>query len=363
MDIRTKLALTLVTFSLLSMLLLGAFAYQVSADMLQDVSERQLNALAESKRQDLLQVIDSWRNQVRLIRSRTQLRKNLKVFQEDGLPVIARDMQKIIDDAEASTEEVQRITIFDRAGNPVVSAGQAERPAVAPTSPVGDDVAYGGFYIGPDGQPKVVFTSAVELDGEVIGSIEVIIDVMNLENLAGNYRGLGETGETMVFGRAADGRLVLLHSLRHSDSPPPLDDPPEFIKAAIVGQERTFTENVRDYRNEEVWAATCYLPDLNWGLVVKMDADEETQRARNLRESMIDLALALGAFAVAGGTLLGFYLAQPIRELVQVVRRVQAGETSLRADESKDDEIGLLAHALNAFLDDNERRRERREEQ
>lgn len=360
MDIRTKLALTMVSFSLLSMFLLGAFSYKVSADLLQEISERQLDALAESKRQDLRQVIDSWRNHVRLIRSRTQLRKQLKAYQSGEQPEMLADMQKIVEDAQESTEHVQRITLFDRAGNTVVAAGQAARSALAQTMLTDDDVHYAGFYIGPDEQPKVVFTSAVELDNEIIGSIEVVIDVVNLENLAGNYRGLGNTGETMIIGQKPSGELVVLHSLRHTRESPSLDDPPEYISAAVVGQERTFTHNVRDYRDEEVWAATCYLSDVKWGLVVKMDADEEMSRARSLRESMIDLALALGAFAVAGGTMLGFYLAKPIRGLVHVVRRVREGETALRADASKDDEIGVLAHALNEYLDHTDERRDRR---
>ena len=49
MDIRTKLVLALVLVALSSMALLGAFAYQTTAQMLQQISVRQLNALAESR--------------------------------------------------------------------------------------------------------------------------------------------------------------------------------------------------------------------------------------------------------------------------------------------------------------------------
>ena len=67
MDIRTKLALSLVFVSLLSMGLLGSFAYQTSSSLLQEISLRQLDALAESKARDLLKVNEGWKNQVRLI--------------------------------------------------------------------------------------------------------------------------------------------------------------------------------------------------------------------------------------------------------------------------------------------------------
>ncbi len=60
MDIRTRLSLVLVAVSLVSMALLGTFAYITSADLLQEISLRQLDALAESKKRDLNKVYASW---------------------------------------------------------------------------------------------------------------------------------------------------------------------------------------------------------------------------------------------------------------------------------------------------------------
>lgn len=351
MDIRTKLALTMVTFSLSSMFVLGAFSYRVSADLLQEISERQLDALAESKRQDMQQVIDGWRNHVRLIRSRTRLRMDLRDYQQNRDAEVLADMQRIADDAQTSTAHVERIAVFDRDAILVVAAGEATKSPEPAGKLDRDEVAYSGFYLDDDGRPNFVFRSLVYLDEALIGSIEVVIDAHNLQDLAGNYRGLGETGETLIVGEEPDGDVVLLHNPRHTDEALAWKIAPDFVRAAVDGREAVFTDGIRDYRGKEVWASTRYLPDVDCGLVVKVDADEETRRARRLRESMIDLGLALGAFAVVGGTLLGFYLARPIRDLVQVVRQVRAGDDSVRADASKDDEIGLLAHTLNDYLD------------
>ena len=351
MDIRTRLTLALVSVALLSMFLLGTFAYNVASTMLQDISERQLDALAESKKQDLEQVIAAWQNHVRLIRSRTQLRIQLDELQRSNSPESMDVIRRILADAQESTEYVQRITLFDRAGKDIAVAGAASRRAVPSTNPDPDAVDYAGFYIGADGRPKVVFNSGLRLGDDGIGSIEVIIDVTHVEAIARNYRGLGETGETLIVGEDQTGTLVLLHTLRHMERRPKWDDPPNYIEAAITGNARTFTEDVVDYRNREVWAATRFVPPVDWGLVVKVDADEETARARELREDMIDLGLALGAFAVVGGTMLGFYLARPVRELAHAVERIKLGERSLRLDASAEDEVGLLAEALNELLD------------
>lgn len=349
MDIRTKLALALVAVALTSMFLLGSFAYKVSADLLQQISERQLDALAEAKEQDLAGVLDGLRSDVRLIRSRTQLRIELRALQAGTDPQAPQDIRRILDDALTSGTDVKRITLFDRQGSPVASAGSAP-PAPTLTMDLDDtEVRYAGLFVADE--PHLIFHSAVVLDGERIGGLETIFTAAKLQALAANYRGLGERGETLIFARRGTDDFVLLHAPRHPGEGPIWDTPPDYVRAAVAGEERLFTRGVRDYRDEPVWAATRYLPEPRWGLVVKADVEEETARARLLRGQLIDLGLALGAFAVLGGTALGFYLARPIRELAQVIERARQGDASARANAASEDEIGLLAETLNDYLD------------
>lgn len=349
MDIRTKLALALVSVALLSMLALGGFSYRVSADLLQEITERQLDALAEAKEQDLLSLVEGWRNDVRLIRSRTQLRIKLREFQDTPNPYALSDIKRILNDALDSTDDVARIVLFNRADEIVADVGDALGPAQLSPDLDDEEVRYSGLFIHE--LPHLVFHTRIRLDDESIGSMEVIIIASELQALARNYRGLGATGETIVVAESQPGELILLHSLRHGESGLMLEDPPQYITDAVGGVEHVVTENVYDYRNKEVWVATRSLDNPHWGLVIKIDADEEEARALNLREQMIDVGLALGAFAIVGGTLLGFFLARPIRELVNVIERVQNGETELRANAKSEDEIGLLAQTLNEYLD------------
>lgn len=350
MDIRTKLALALVGVALASMLALGGFSYRVASNLLQEITERQLDALAEAKEQDLLSLVEGWRNDVRLIRSRTQLRIRLRDYQEAADPTALADIERILNDALQSTDDVVRIVIFDRSANVVADVGDAPVPARLTRDLDASESRYAGLFI-HDELPHLVFHSRVRLDDEDIGGLEVVMVATELQQLATNYRGLGETGETLVVAEGEGDQHILLHGLRHGDLGPVWIDPPDYVRAAVDGVEQVLTRDVYDYRNEAVWVATRGLETPPWGLVIKIDADEEEERALRLREQMIDVGLALGAFAVVGGTLLGFYLARPIRELARVIERVQHGETNVRANAEPEDEIGFLAAVLNNYLD------------
>ena len=349
MDIRTKLALALVSVALLSMLALGGFSYRVSSDLLQEMAERQLDALAEAKEQDLLSLIEGWRNDVRLIRSRTQLRIRLRELQGGENPEALGDIERILNDALESTDDVVRIVLFDRDGAVVADVGDAPGPATLSPNLDDEEARYAGFFVHE--VPHLVFHTRVRLDDETIGGMEVVIVASELQALARNYRGLGETGETLVVAELQPDQHILLHAPRHGALGPVWSDPPPYIEQAVDGVEQVITEGVYDYRDKAVWVATRSLENPQWGLAIKIDADEEESRALSLREQMIDVALALGAIAIVGGTLLGFYLARPIRELAEVISRVQNGEADLRANAESEDEIGLLAETLNNYLD------------
>ncbi len=359
MDIRTRLSLALVFVSLLSMMLLGTFAYQTSANLLQEISLRQLDALAESKKRDLIKVYDSWEDNLRLVRDRTQLRYSIRDYVDSDDPEALRNIQRIIEGITVAVTEIDRIIILDIDGEEIASFGRSQ--VGRSNIPIGDDVKYAGTFLQDDG-PRVVLNAGVQLDGSLIGGIELIIDARDIIDVTGDYTGLGETGEAFVVKKVQD-RLVALNPLRHEVE----GFSGEQVEATATGDmrqvfsasEEVHAEAQTDYRGEWVWLATRYIEELGWGLVVKVDVEEEEKRADVLQESLFDIAVALSAFAIIGGALLGFYLARPIQELAVVVERMRHGEAGLRAEVKGDDEIAYLAESLNEFLEHLEKQQDK----
>ena len=337
--------------ALISFVILGTFAYRTSAELIQQISVRQLDALAESKKQDLLKVHESWENQLRLIRSRTQLGINLRDHVVSGKPEALNAITRTVRNATGAVKDVNSITIFDVEGRKLASsANVASQLFEIPD----EDVKYVGSYTDKKGALKIILSSMILLDEEAVGGIEMVIDASDLFDVTGNYTGLGDTGESMLVKAEDDNMVMVLNPLRHDPGGSfrkqdlALISPD--IKAALEAREDTLTENIVDYRGVQVWAVTRFLPQLKWGLVVKVDAAEEEALADILKNTLIDIALALSAFAIIGGALIGLHLARPIHELVEVVRRVRDGDLSARADTRGDDEIAYLGENLNDFV-------------
>lgn len=356
MDIRTKLALILVFVSFISMGLIALFAYQTSAQLLQDSSTRQLDALAESKSLDLKRVHQGWRDKTRLIRNSVELRDGLADFIADHDDAARQSLVNILERTALGVEGVERVTIVDVNRQEVCAVGKAQVFGEI-RLPEGDrEIAYQGTHLSEAKGILVAMSTTLQIDGDVIGGLEVVFDAADLEEVASNYTGLGETGEVIVVTRAPNGRPLVLNQLRHSS---PFAVPGEIDESALSdslsrvldGESGVYFNNILDYRGEKIWAATRVLPELGWGLVIKVDASEEGEPAISLRDSMLDIALALSAFAIIGGTLLGFYLARPIQNLAQIVERFRQGEQDLRASVSGDDEIAYLGESVNALID------------
>jgi HAMP domain-containing protein len=349
-DIRTKLAIALVSVAILSMAALGFFAYQASAEFLQDISERQLDALAQSRSSDVQNVIESWRDGVRLIASRTQLRLNLNSYNTNASDQLLNSIRRIVSDAQASTPSVAALALYQTNGNRLVVSGNAtlldDHRQGTP-----DAIEYIGL-VESDDQLFIRFHAPLQLENVNIGTLEIAFTTSELDAVISDYTGLGESGETIIIRQDDQGLISVLGQLRHSTERIQLSETNnDFIRAAIEGEDRIYTTNQLGYRGLNVWAATRYIPDVDWGLIVQVDQAEELVPVISFRDSLIDLGLALSAFAIFGGTLLGMYLARPVRQLAETVKRVGEGATDLRANENSEDEVGLVARAFNEFLD------------
>lgn len=362
MDIRTRLIFALVAMSLVSMAALGAFAYEAVQDLLRANQLRKLEAVAASKEQDLERVLVAWKDRVRLVTSRTQLRILLDKLAQDGEGEqdYRQGLIDILEDTRRAVPALVGIQLYSRRGEPVAASGELPE-GMGPTREELARASIEGVHrdamAGPEGELLVSYLAPMNLVDRRIGSAWVVLSARELAAVTGDYTGLGRTGEALIVRPAEDGAALPLTRLRH--------DPDAALRELIsddAGRTRPELEAARgaeglwtdaiDYRGEPVYASTRWLAEPGWGLVVKIDVAEEREAVVALRDTLWKLALSLSALGIVAGMVLAVLFARPIRELASVARRIGDGEWDLRAPESAEDEVGQLGMTFNQMKDE-----------
>jgi PAS domain S-box-containing protein len=339
---------------------LAVLAYTNASNLLTQKTLRQLDSLAETKKEDLEKVYQGWQERVSLIASRTQLRLSLDEFNRTRSPEERNRVRRNLTDARNSSQAVLSLTVYDVDGRAVVAAGRGpegelENLGSSEIPATGEAMTFQGISFSAEEEPRASFVASLVLGERRIGALRVVSNAQELIDLTHNFKGLGDTGETMIVLQDPSGMTRVLHPVRHmTERPGPVstEGPDDPAARALAGEQGPFKEGLIDYRGEPVWAATRLLPEVGWGVVVKFDAGEERLPIKEFRSTLLRLGVSLSAFAILLGVFLGLRFAKPLNDLAGVANRIRLGELDARAKAAREDEIGLLARTFNQMAEE-----------
>lgn len=359
MRIRAKVVLAFLTVSLCGIILVGYFSFKFAKEQLITVRGEKLTALVSNQKQDLRNILLSWKDRVRLIASRTQLRISFLKYLENGEEQHLSKMKKILKDATGAVRKVEHISMYNPEGKKIVSVGQ---PLVAfkmfeglsfsnPDKDILDHV----WLEGGSSKLYVSFSGPIFFDGRKVGVIQVILKADELLDIVKNYNGLGETGETLVAKRSSNGSVQYITPVRFKEKSGARYQVSSVqsdvaINKALARKAVFFKENIIDYRGMQVLAATDFLPELNWGIVVKIDKAEVLAVINQLFYTILGLVLIIAVFTVFAGVHFGNLITQPILALSLIAEKVREGDLSQRANVSSKDEVGHLSETFNEMV-------------
>jgi diguanylate cyclase (GGDEF)-like protein/PAS domain S-box-containing protein len=205
-------------------------------------------------------------------------------------------------------------------------------------------------YYAPSKVHAAFASAPIIREGVLLGVIAFQLDTQRIYQVASDNISLGATGETVLAKLTGADSAVFVAPLRHDPQAAmqrkiDLKTTEVPMRYALAGQRGSGLET--DYSGKQVVAAWRYLPELRWGMVVKMDVDEAFAPLYQQRKNLLEVLLVL---AVLGGFAAFFFGRQMVRRLkdfAQNAEEIARGDFSKSLDESGTDEIGALASSFN----------------
>lgn len=204
------------------------------------------------------------------------------------------------------------------------------------------------------------------------------IDAINslmTANYAWTDYGLGETGESYLVGsdftmRSTSRFLVenpeaYLQTLQSLDTPQATLDQIRHHETSILFQEirtvavnealkgQTGIQTIRDYRTVPVLSAftPLQIADVNWVLVAEMDEAEAYAASTRLGWLLLVTAIGILALLLVTAWLLSRSFARPIVRLQHAARAIAQGDTAIRMNSQRHDELGELFEAFDDMVE------------
>lgn len=217
-----------------------------------------------------------------------------------------------------------------------------------------EPVVSGYEYYAPSQAPAMFIAAPIMDHGQFMGVFAVQLGNELFYRVATDATGLGLTGEVAFAQRDADGALYTAPLKYQADAAMKFRLSDRELAAnpmanALSGDSGEGLKE--DYRGKQVMAAWRYLPGLDWGMVVKIDADEVLapiyEQKKQLLESLLGVLLLTGLAAYYFGR----QISDPLNELAQISDGVSRGDMGRQADELAPGELGLFARSFNRMSD------------
>lgn len=202
---------------------------------------------------------------------------------------------------------------------------------------------------------KAAFISVpIIRDGVLLGVLAFQLDTQRIYHVASDNVGLGKTGETVI-STYYDTQHVMYIAPLQREVELDLFKPRDFglvplpMRQALSGIQSGGI--VEDYRGVKVLAAWRYLPELRWGMVVKIDADEVFAPLYQQRRNLLGILFVLTVLGGLVAFFLGRQLVIRIKRFSSTADEIARGDLSRRVEESGSDEIGTLAQNFNRMTE------------
>ena len=373
MTIRKKLILILLACTIVPMCFVGLLGYYHARKTLESLRIEQLRSIADLKAVQITDFYVDQRKHIIMAQQRPTLKKYTAIVTKFSNNFSGPAYEIIRDELDRTLRiyqplyDFRNVILANSKGEIVyVLERSSSRKMLGQTLPdlwqesfqdasdriqlsdvVANEIQAGSF--------SMFFLAPIRSDGgQLLGLAAFESDMAPIYDLIQDATGLGKSGETLIARKDGD-QALFLNPLRH-DPGAALNRKVVFgEKKAIPIQEALNGKNGSglsvDYRGEKVIAAWRYIPELDWGMVAKIDIAEALEPVATLR----DFVLVLTIVVIVLSTLVAFILARSFSEPIQVLHasaeEIGKGNLDHKVATDAQDEIGQLGRAFDQMTE------------
>lgn len=203
-------------------------------------------------------------------------------------------------------------------------------------------------------EAQSAFISAPVLNkGELLGVVAIQLNSDDYFSLSKDYLGLKNTGE-IIISKVENGVAKVISPLRNKENAEfnltfdLASSLGQIVELAVSGEEGQ--GHINNYNNIEVIAAWRHIPELNWGIVVTLNANEAFEGVKKIQRQTLYVGVVVILFCIVFASYLSRSLSGPIVKLANASREAGAGNLDVNLDLERNDELGVLAHEFKQML-------------
>ncbi len=360
MSIVQKIIAWFLGLTLVPTLLVGGILYLGFRHYVIDQSVGKLEYQASVQQRRIEDIVSQNKLQLEGFTSRVLLPTTLDRYNRARQPEDLALLASTISTSKTQTPKYKEISILSLEGKVVTSTQQ---------SAMGQDYSKKDYfkeartrnnstdYLFTDdmGQLHINLVGPIMYHNNSVGIIVIDASADDLQFVATDYSGLGDTGETVLARREANGDAQYIAPLRldktaalrltvdrHETRRP--------IIQAINGHTGTLS-NAVNYQGESVIAVTRPIKGTSWGMAVQTARTEMYQPLYNLRDTFLLLTFVILVFSVFVALYAARLITDPLITMSIAADALSKGDLSQRVHQVRadngDNEFGILAHTFN----------------
>ena len=382
MSIRIKMLLYFSTVVISTAVLLTVMAINSSNRILYEEIESELNSLVDQKLKNLYWYIDSKENDVKDMASLKIIEESLTNFSVSFYKGV-NNSEYLIDNKKyhpylndlKNRMHAYDIFLINQNGDIIYTAlhepdfttninsgqykhTQLQRVFESATTLLETKISEFSRYspsIVTGDQKQSAFIAAPVFNGdELLGVVAIQLKSDDHYYLTRDYTGIKSTGE-VVISKLDKGDALIIAPIRR-------DPDAAFNKRYEIGSDialpiqwsvlgKNGSGISVGYEGTEIFAAWRYIPEIQWGVVVKIETKEVFSSVKRLTDALLLAGIFITSLVLMFALYISRKLTSPLLELVEATKRTTKGDLDQTIKVTSNDELGELTHSFNLMLE------------